>query len=452
MRRIAIIGAGQAGTLAAVGLMNRGHEVTLYSDRSAGEIFERTAPTGTAYIFADAVACERASGCETFEDVAPKGDGVHLCFLPRAGVELLQVGGRLDNRAGYAVDVRLKSMRRMEQLARGGARVVIERVTPDQLDHIAAAHDLTLVATGKGGLAGLFRRDPARSRYDRPQRQLGMLIVRGVPADPSAFPHRMPGHTPICFNFYGDLGELFWVPYLHKTEGPCWCLLIEARPGGPLDAFASVRSAEEMLGVFRAIIRTYTPWDWQTMKDMELVPGDPMCWLRGSLAPTVREPLGRTPGGRPIMALGDTGYAFDPVAGQGAGCGARQAAHYVDAITARGDAPFDDAWITATAEAFHHAYADGAYRFTNLLLEPLDEVGRLVLISAFAHPGLADAFFQNFGHPPGFFPWIQDRAAARAFVARTTGMSWRRAFARGLAKIARGQLAQRLHGRHFTHG
>ncbi len=36
MTSVAIIGAGQAGTLAAVGLMNAGHSVTLYSDRTTG--------------------------------------------------------------------------------------------------------------------------------------------------------------------------------------------------------------------------------------------------------------------------------------------------------------------------------------------------------------------------------------------------------------------------------
>jgi 2-polyprenyl-6-methoxyphenol hydroxylase-like FAD-dependent oxidoreductase len=452
MRRIAIIGAGQAGTLAAVGLMKRGYEVTLYSDLSGDDILDRTAPTGTAFMFADAIACEGANGCDTFADVAARADSIHLNFLPKAGVELVHVWGLLHAHAGYPVDVRLKSKRRMDQLERGSARVVIQAVTPDALDEIAAQHDLTLVATGKGGLAGLFERDPVRSVYDRPQRQLAMIIVRGIPTEGSPFAHRLPGHVPVCFNFFGDLGECFWTPYYHKTAGRSWCLLAEAREGTRMHTFASARSAEAMLDAFRTLIKTNAPWDWPVMKDMELVPDDPLCWVGGAITPTVRKPLGQTASGRPLMALGDTAYALDPIGGQGAACGAKQAGFYVDAIEARGDAPLDAGWIADTGEAFYQQQAAPTYRFNNILLEPLDAVGKLVVISAFGHPKMAEKFFQGFNRPPSYFPWLADRDAARAFITATTGMSWRRVYARGLLRIVRGRIQQRLRGRHFQYG
>lgn len=452
MRRIAIVGAGQAGTAAAVGLMKRGYEVTLYSDRSADGILHHTQPTGVAFMFADSIACEGANGCDTFADVALESDSIHLCFSPKAGVELIQMWGPLEEHAGYAVDLRLKSARRMAQLEQGSARIVIQAVTPESLDEIARQNDLTLVATGKGGLAGLFERDPARSVYDRAQRQVATLVVRGIPTGGSPFPHRVPNRIPVAFNFYGDLGECFWVPYYHKNEQQCWSMLIEAREGAGLDVFRSVRSAEEMLGVFRTLVKAYAPWDWPVMKHIELVPDDPHCWLRGSVVPTVRKPLGRTSSGRPIMALGDTAYAFDPVGGQGAANAARQAAFYAVAIAERGDAPFDPAWIEATGEAFYQQQGGPTYRFNNVLLEPLDAVGRMILISAFAHPALATTFLQRFNRPPTYFPWLTDRDAARKFISETTGVSWQRAFARGLLKVARGQLQQRLRGRHFVYG
>ena len=83
MTSVAIIGAGQAGTLTAVGLMNAGYSVTLYSDRTADSILNDTAPSGTAYIFGDSVAVERKHGVETFEDVAVPAYGVHLFFHPK---------------------------------------------------------------------------------------------------------------------------------------------------------------------------------------------------------------------------------------------------------------------------------------------------------------------------------------------------------------------------------
>ena len=54
----------------------------------------------------------------------------------------------------------------MAQLEAGGAQVIIEHVTPERLDGIAAANDVTLVATGKADLANMFERDAARSVYD----------------------------------------------------------------------------------------------------------------------------------------------------------------------------------------------------------------------------------------------------------------------------------------------
>lgn len=431
--------------------MKRGYEVTLYSDRAADAIQHHTHPTGLAYMFADGIACEGANGCDTFADVAAKTDSVHMFFQPKAGVELIQMWGPLDEHAGYAVDVRLKSARRMAQLEQGGARLEIQAVTPDALDEIARQNDLTLVATGKGGLAGLFQRDHERSVYDRPQRQVATLLVRGLPMGGSPFPHRVPDRVPVCFNFFGDLGECFWVPFYHKNEVRCWGLLIEAREGRGLDAFRSVRSADELLAVFRRLIQTYMPWDWPSVKDMELVPDDPYCWVSGAIVPTVRKPLGQTSSGRPIMALGDTAYAFDPVGGQGANCAAHQAAFYAAAIAERGDQPFDADWITATGEAFHQKHAGPAYRFNNVLLEPLDAVGKMIMISAFAHPKLAAQFFQRFNRPSTYFPWLTDGDAARKFIAETTGMPWPKALGRGLLKVARGQLQQRLRGRHFVY-
>lgn len=73
MARMAIVGSGQAGTLAAVGLMNAGRELTLYSDRTADSILNETPPTGTAILFGDSIAYQRKMGVETFEDRALLG-------------------------------------------------------------------------------------------------------------------------------------------------------------------------------------------------------------------------------------------------------------------------------------------------------------------------------------------------------------------------------------------
>jgi len=452
MARVAIVGAGQAGTLMALGLMNRGHEVSLFSDRTADSILEETPPTGTAYIFGSSVAVEREPGVETFEDVALPGDGIHLFFSPKIGTELIHLPAELGEATGYAVDVRLKSKQRMDEFEVRGGNLVIETVTPARLDRIAAEHDLTFVATGKGDLATLFERDPVRSVYEAPQRYLGMLVAKGIATDGSAFPHRMPGHTPVAFNFFGDAGEFFWVPFYHKTAGRCWNLVLEARPGRRFDTFRDVSSAEEMAEAVKSIVRKYAPWDWETIRDMEPVDDDPLCWLRGQFPPTIRRPVAHTGSGHPVMALGDTAYAFDPVGGQGAGCGVRQVGRYVAAIEDHDGSPFGEAWMEETAEGFYEAHGGGAYRFNNVLLEPLDGVGVMVMKANFGSPACSEAFFRNFDHPTAYFPWLQEKEAAKRWIAATSGEPAGRVIRRGTLRIVRGQLRQEIRGRHFTYG
>ena len=99
MTSVAIVGSGQAGTLAAVGLMNAGFDARLYSDRTAHSILNEGPATGTALLFGDSIAYERKLGVETFEDRALPADTIHLYFSPKVGQELVQVSSPLTRAA-----------------------------------------------------------------------------------------------------------------------------------------------------------------------------------------------------------------------------------------------------------------------------------------------------------------------------------------------------------------
>ena len=281
---------------------------------------------------------------------------------------LLTLAGRLKDYF-IAVDLRLQSHRWMNDFAAKGGKIEIENVTVPRLDEIAAAHELTIVAAGRADLCNLFERDAARSVYDKPQRNLTMIITTGGKMGFAGVPF-----LPVKFNFFAPFGEAFYVPYFHKDHGPTWNMLIEAKPGGPLDRFGDCKSGEQAVELYKQIIKEVIPWDYEWAKDMQLA--DPNGWLVGRFAPTVRKPVGRLPSGRIVTPLGDTAMALDPVGGQGANNGNKMARNLVESIIARKDRPFDAAWMTETFERFYARSGGITYTFNNILLEPITNAGK----------------------------------------------------------------------------
>jgi 2-polyprenyl-6-methoxyphenol hydroxylase-like FAD-dependent oxidoreductase len=447
MPKVAVIGAGQAGLLAAHGLHQRGCEVVLYSDRSPEDFLEKARPTGTAARFQHSLDWERELGLEHWFDVAPKGEGVHLHFCPGEDVTniLLTLQGRLTD-PFLAIDVRLQSATWMRELDEAGASIEVEHVTLERLDEIAAQHDLTLVAGGRGDVVKLFARDEARSTWTKPQRALAMVNVTGIPM---TMPYA-PQFTPVKFNFTPVYGECFWVPWYSKGGQQSWSLVFEGQPGGPIDSFQGIEDVEAALEHGKDIIRRFAPWDYEWVRDSE--PCDDNSWIVGTFTPEVRHVVGTLPSGRTVMALGDTAHSLDPIGGQGANNGSNMSKVFVDAIVERGDGPFDADWMRATFDRFWERW-QWRERFNNTLLVPLTKAGKLLLVSTYGSTAreddvspqqrLADAFIDNFDDPAVLTPGFHDEDEAKRILKETFGSSTR-PYLRGMAKIARGQLRHKL--------
>src|SRR3954469_25661374 len=125
MRKIAIIGSGQAGLVCAHGLRKAGHAVTLYSDRTPEAWLSQSQPTGAAGRFGAALAYERELGLNHWDATPAKFRGVHLTLCPVLHNRLLTLTGRFT-RHGAAIDLRLQCHRWMLDLLDRGGKIEIE--------------------------------------------------------------------------------------------------------------------------------------------------------------------------------------------------------------------------------------------------------------------------------------------------------------------------------------
>ena len=445
MRKIAVVGAGQAGCLAAHALHQRGYEVTLYTDKTPDDFLTKARPTGTAARFDMALEFERELGLERWWDMAPHGEGVHLTFSPTIGNQLVTLLGRMS-RDFLAIDVRLQSATWIEMLDHAGANVEVENVTLERLEEIAARNDLTMVAAGRRELRDLFPRDEQRSSYSKPQRHLAMVNVTGIPMQ---LPYA-PWYCPVKFNFYATAGEMFWVPWYSKGRQPAWSLVFEGKEGGPIARFREVRTAERCLQTALEVIRELAPWDYDWVRAAELC--DENAWLVGALTPEVRKVVGTLPSGRHVMALGDTAQSLDPIGGQGANNGNKMARVFVDSIVERGERPFDTKWMEAAMDTFWERQK-WIEIFNNTLLEPITKAGRLLLIAQYgstAKPNdsspqqkIANRFIDNFNDPIDLTPAFHDSSKAKAAIREAFGSTFGPLLS-GRLRIGRAQLRQKL--------
>ncbi|NVK43287.1 MAG: FAD-binding oxidoreductase [Oceanospirillaceae bacterium] len=403
-RRIAIVGAGQSGLQTGIGLLQQGYQVTLHSNRT-GEQIRAGRVMSSQCMFDRALQTERDLGLNFWERDCPpvEGIGVTVPNPDKAGEKLIDWAARLD-RPAQSVDQRLKMPVWMDEFVRLGGELVIQDVGIDELEELAASHDLVLLAAGKGEIVRLFERDAERSQFDKPQRALALTYVRGMePKQP---------HSRVAFNLIPGVGEYFAFPAL-TVNGPCEIMVFEGIPGGPMDCWQDVSTPEQHLARSLDILRTYAPWEAERCKHVELTDDNGI--LAGRFPPTVRKPVATLPSGRKILGIADALVVNDPITGQGSNNGAKCSRIYLDSILSRGDLPFDEAWMESTFETYW-AYARDVVTWTNsMLLPPPDHI--LNLLGAAQHsPGLAATIANGFDNPPDNMPWWMDANACNHFV------------------------------------
>lgn len=414
MKKIAIIGGGQGGLHLGFGLLEQGHQVTLYNDRSPGEILSSRLPS-TAYVFNEVCQMEYELGLNFWEEESKLGEGMLFDFREPSGQSLLTLVGHLHERAGRAMDQRTKFSRWMQEFERRGGSLVIQTVTQPILDDIAKDNDIAFVASGRSTLNSLFERDAQRSLHEKPPRHITAMVLHN-PALLKDRPWPRIDFRPLRFNFIRNEGEFFSLPFYSHIRGDCRSFLFEARPGSSMDVFQGANDGHTVVGLARQILEKFAPDDAALFEGAELI--DANAWLKGEFTPTVRNPLGHLPSGRVVMGIGDTVCLNDPIASQGANNASRMANHILSRIAHSSAVELDASWMQHVFDTFWEESAQYATSFTNTLLQdPSDNLLKL-LSAASQNRSFADHFVRCFERPDEFWPWIADPLEADKLIAQ----------------------------------
>ena len=405
-RHFTIVGGGQSGLQLGIGLLKAGHEVRIVQNRT-GEDIAKGKVMSSQCMFDQALQNERDLGINFWEAECPTVDSISFTVpSPEGnGAKAIDWNGKLDKTA-QSVDQRVKIPHWMKEVTRQGGEMVIHDAGIDDLETYAKQSDLVIVAAGKGDIAKMFERDASRSPFDKPQRALALTYVKGM--------EKRPDHSAVNFNLIPMVGEYFTFPAL-TTTGPCDIMVFEGIPGGPMDCWKDVKSPEEHLAKSKWVLETFTPWEAERCKDIELTDDNGI--LAGAFPPTVRKPVGRLPSGAIVLGMADAVCLNDPITGQGSNNASKCAKAYMDAILAHGDRAFDEAFMVATFENYW-SYAQYVVGWTNALLMPPPPHVLNIMGSAQAYPELAKRIANGFNNPLDFFPWFAVPEEADAYLTR----------------------------------
>jgi 2-polyprenyl-6-methoxyphenol hydroxylase-like FAD-dependent oxidoreductase len=409
MRKILIVGAGQAGLQLGLSLQSHHYDITIMSARTPEEIRSGRVMS-TQCMFGPALQHERDYDLNLWEQQTPDIEGLGISIAGPGHERVLDWLGELDDYA-QSVDQRVKMSGWLELFENRGGKVVYHGVTTYDVDALTHFYDLVVIAAGKGELVQLFDRDPSRSAYTKTQRILAVVYVHGMAPRPEH-----PTVNAVRFNAVPGVGELFIMPCL-TISGPCDILFFEGIPGGPLDCWDDRPPPAEHLARTLDLMRQFVSWEYERCHHVELTDG--RATLTGGYPPVVRRPVGELPSGGRVLGIADVVVANDPITGQGSNSASKSAASYLASILERGDEPFDAAWMQQTFERYW-AEAQHTTRWTNAMLEPPPEHVMNLLGAAGTNPQIAHRFVNGFADPSDYQHWFLDPDKAAEYLASVT--------------------------------
>jgi hypothetical protein len=226
----------------------------------------------------------------------------------------------------------------------------------------------------------------------------------------------MSPFSRVSFNLIPGVGEYFVFPCL-TTTGPCEIMVFEGIPGGPMDCWQGITSAEQHLEKSLELINRYVPWEAERCRSVEMT--DDKGFLSGRFTPMVRKPVLTLPSGRKVFGMADALVVNDPITGQGSNNAAKCSKVYLDSIIARGTQDFGPDWMHDTFEQYW-SYAQHVVKWTNTMLTPPPQHLLELLGAASQSQPLASAIANGFDDPRTFAPWWFDAQSCQAFIQKKT--------------------------------
>ena len=389
MRKIAIIGASQAGLYLGISLVNVGYSVTVYSDRTTDAILNSKLPA-TATLFPDALQLEKNLGLNFWDEDFLGCQKYYNEICDSEGNINLIISAPLET-PWKAIDLRLKSSMWMEEFEHRGGKLIIQKMTFKDLEECERNYDLVIVSVGKGSLSQLFERDKQKLKHHKPQRYFAAILteLNSISSD-----------TFNLINIAG-VGEIFQFPFYNKDKNKVSAVVIEAYPNRLSDLFNDVKNPQELLGYIKRVIQKFAAWNYDNIKDSKAI--DDLSWIRGEITPIVGNPVGYLKSGGIVMGIGDAVILNDPIAAQGANNAIKIADLISRRIIERGDRPFDELWMQKVFDEFWE-YSQYVNLLSNFSLEPDDSIQSILKAMA-ENPDVARDIFNSFNHPQNLDPW-----------------------------------------------
>lgn len=386
-KHITIIGAGQAGLQLGIGLLKNNFEVTIYTEKTPAEIQE-SCPTSSQAMFHTALMNEKNLGLNFWDNVAP----INLDVSFTLGIEKNIVFSWKKQSSHYfqSIDQRIKFPKWMSYFEGLGGELVFKKTEIADLEILSKKSDLIVIATGKGQIGKIFKREGKLSPFDKPQRKLGLAYV-----------YKSKNHSGVRFNTMPGIGEFFALKGL-GLHGPCDMILFEGVTSGPFDCWENINNAAHFLENSLRLLKQYAPWEYPNFKDAEPISTNSI--LCGAITPTIREPLAKLNNNSYVLGIADAISLNDPIAGQGSNNASKSATLLLNSITSHHPKEFDYGWLKKTSSLIKNSTRFSSI-WSNILLNPPQHVQELFK-QASINDSLSYLLTNALDNPDILFPWI----------------------------------------------